>query len=68
MIGQLLKEERHKAGLTQKQLADRSGVSFVAINRIEKGLTPRLSIAIKIFGALGLDLKFAVEPSEGSLS
>jgi transcriptional regulator with XRE-family HTH domain len=68
MIGQLLKEERNKAGLTQKQLAEKSGISFVAINRIEKGNLPRVSVATKLFNALGLDLKFAVEQSEGSLS
>jgi transcriptional regulator with XRE-family HTH domain len=61
MIGQLLKEERNKAGLTQKQLAEKSGISFVAINRIEKGNLPRVSVATKLFNAL-------VEQSEGSLS
>lgn len=68
MIGQLLKEERNKAGLTQKQLADKSGVSFVAINRIERGFLPRLSIAIKLFSAMGLDLKISSQTSEGGLS
>ena len=61
MIGQLLKEQRNKANLTQKQLAEKSGVSFVAINRIEKGFMPRLSIATKLFHAMNLDLTLDVK-------
>jgi len=61
MIGQLLKEQRNKANLTQKQLAEKSGVSFVAINRIERGFMPRLSIATKLFNAMNLDLTLDVK-------
>lgn len=60
MIGQLLKQERQRAGLTQKQLAEKSGISFVAINRIERGHPPRLSVIDKIFTAMNLDLVFSV--------
>lgn len=61
MIGQLLKIERTRAGLTQKQLAEKSKISFVAINRIEKGQKPRLSVAEQIFGAMDLDLEINVK-------
>lgn len=64
MIGQLLKQERQKAGLTQKQLAEKSGISFVAINRIERGHPPRLSVITKIFTAMNLDLVFDVLDKE----
>jgi transcriptional regulator with XRE-family HTH domain len=64
MIAQLLKTERLKKGLTQKKLAEMSGISFVAINRIEKGNLPRLSVAIKIFAALDKKLNIIVEDED----
>lgn len=60
MIGQLVKEHRNAAKLTQKQLAEKAGISFVAINRIEKGLLPRLSVANKIFTAMDKRLNFII--------
>lgn len=68
MIGQLLKEERLKAKLTQKQLAEKSGISFVAVNRIEKGNLPRLSVAIKLFAALDKKLTFGLQDEDAVLS
>lgn len=53
MIGQLLKKTRTDLNLTQKQLADKCGISFVSINRIENGNPPRLSVVEKIFSAMG---------------
>lgn len=61
MIGQLLKEHRQRNNLTQKALAEKSGISFVAINRIEKGNLPRLSVAYKLFNSMGLNLKISIE-------
>jgi transcriptional regulator with XRE-family HTH domain len=63
MIHDLLKTERTKQGLTQKQLADKAGVSFVSINRIEKGNLPRVSVINQIFKALGKDLQFVIADS-----
>jgi transcriptional regulator with XRE-family HTH domain len=63
MIGQLLKEHRTKNNLTQKGLAEKSGISFVAINRIERGNLPRLSVAYKLFNSMGLDLRITAEAS-----
>jgi len=57
MIGQLLKEERTKLNLTQKQLAQKSGISYVSINRIENGKNPRLSVVSKLFEAMGQTLQ-----------
>jgi transcriptional regulator with XRE-family HTH domain len=56
MIGALLKENRQKRNLTQKQLGEKAKISFVAVNRIERGAMPRLSIATRLFEAMELDL------------
>ena len=61
MIGELLKEERLKNNLTQKQLAEKSGISYVSINRIENGTSPRLSVLVKIFGAMDKALSFELK-------
>lgn len=53
MITEVLKEARKGAGLTQKELAEKSGISFVTINRIEGGSNPRLSVLYKLFDAMG---------------
>ncbi|MGB3495310.1 MAG: helix-turn-helix transcriptional regulator [Elainellaceae cyanobacterium] len=36
-VGELLKEIRHRTGLSQKKLAERLGVSFTSVNRWENG-------------------------------
>ena len=56
MIGALLKENRQKRNLTQKQLGEKAKISFVAVNRIERGAMPRLSIATRLFDAMDFDL------------
>jgi len=61
MIGQLLKEERIKLNLTQKQLAQKSGISYVSINRIENGKNPRLSVIQKLFGAMDKAVVYQIE-------
>lgn len=61
MIGQLLKENRIKLNLTQKQLAQKSGISYVSINRIENGKNPRLSVVSKLFEAMGKTLQITTE-------
>jgi len=61
MIGELLKAERQKLNLTQKQLAEKSGISFVSISRFENGTQPRLSIITKIFDAMGKTLQIEVK-------
>ena len=61
MIGQLLKENSIKLNLTQKQLAEKSGISYVSINRIENGKNPRLSVISKLFEAMGKTLQITTE-------
>ena len=47
---------RKKAGLSQKDLARRSGVTQARLSRIEKGADLKLSTLASIFLALGHDL------------
>jgi transcriptional regulator with XRE-family HTH domain len=67
MIGELLKAERQKLNLTQKQLAEKSGISFVSISRFENGTNPRLSIITKIFDAMGKTLQIEVKDKNADL-
>ena len=63
MLGQLLKTERTKLNLTQKQLAQKSGISYVSINRIENGKNPRLSVIQKLFGAMDKEVIYQIKES-----
>ena len=54
ILGERLKEERHKAGLTQEQLADKIGTKKSYISRVENGHTDiQVSTLLKIFQGLG---------------
>lgn len=49
---------RHDLGLTQKEMADKSGVLRDKIAKIEAGLySPNLTSLLKILGPLGYTLK-----------
>lgn len=63
MIGELLRKTRQEQNLTQKQLAEKSGISFVSINRIENGNPPRLSVITKIFSAMGKEVSIKITDS-----
>ena len=63
-IAELLKQTRKSANLTQKQLADKSGVSFVSINRIEGGSFPRLSVIEKLFTSMNKKINFQLTEIE----
>ncbi len=53
-IGSILKNKRLDKGLTQKELADNSGVTQSMISKVEKGNFENVSIGIlrKLAGAL----------------
>ncbi|MBQ0054338.1 MAG: helix-turn-helix transcriptional regulator [Bacteroidales bacterium] len=54
IIGERLKDERYKAGLTQKELASRIGTKKSYISRIENGKADvQLSTLVKLFNGLG---------------
>ena len=50
IIGEQLKDERLKAGLTQEELADKIGTKKSFISRVEKGKADiQLSTLVKVF-------------------
>lgn len=54
IIGEQLKDERLRAGLTQEQLADRVGTKKSFISRVERGHADiQLSTLVKLFRGLG---------------
>jgi transcriptional regulator with XRE-family HTH domain len=56
--GQLVREARRRAGLTQRQLAERAGTTQSAIARLERGdVEPGFHRVIELVRAAGLDLR-----------
>ena len=54
VIGERLKEERLKAGLTQEALANKIGTKKSFISRVEKGRADiQISTLVKLFSGLG---------------
>ena len=61
IIGEQLKAERTKAGLTQEQLADKIGTKKSFISRVERGRADiRLSTLVKLFQGLGRQVSVRV--------
>lgn len=61
ILGEKLKEERRKAGLTQEQLAQKVGTKKSYISRIENGHADiQLSTLFRIFQGLGRSVSFSV--------
>jgi len=61
--GQLLREARRRAGLTQRQLATRAGVTQPTIARIERGqVEASLERVLELVRAAGFDLEVRVVP------
>lgn len=58
MIAKRLKELRKKAGWTQQKLAERAGLSYNTITKIEQGAAtkPIIQTIIKIADAFGVSL------------
>lgn len=55
--GLLIREARHRAGLTQAELARRAGTSQPAIARYERGdVSPRVATLDRLVRACGLEL------------
>lgn len=54
IIGEQLKNERQRVGLTQEQLANKIGTKKSFISRVERGHTDiQLSTLVKLFRGLG---------------
>ena len=65
-LGERIRLERKRYGMTQKELADRSHISKTAMNDLEQGRTrdPSLSVATRIARALGLSLDHLVQEED----
>ena len=61
--GQIVRESRLRGGLTQRQLADRAGVSQPLLARIESGIVqPTFDRLVALVRACGFDLDVRVVP------
>ena len=58
MLAKKLKELRKKAGWSQQKLAEKAGLSYNAITKIEQGIAkqPTIQTMIKIADAFGISL------------
>ena len=61
-----VKEKRRSSGLTQKQLAQRAGITQATVSRIESGVPPSLWVALLIAHALDAPVEdlFVLEPDD----
>lgn len=58
-LGTRLRRTRREQDVTQQALAEQTGLSYQAINRIERGHTsPKLDTIAKLAAALGVDMKW----------
>ena len=61
IIGERLKAERLKSGLTQEQLAEKIGTKKSFISRVERGHTDiQLSTLVRLFQGLGCQVRVRV--------
>ncbi|MBQ0081544.1 MAG: helix-turn-helix transcriptional regulator [Alistipes sp.] len=61
IIGEQLKDERLKAGLTQEELAEKIGTRKSFISRVEKGRADiQLSTLVKVFRGVGREISVRV--------
>jgi transcriptional regulator with XRE-family HTH domain len=68
MLGSdLVREARRRAGLTQQELAERTGTTQSAIARLESGRTsPSFDLVLKLIKAAGFRLDVALDPYDDS--
>ena len=58
LVGNKIKEYRHKKGITQAELAEMVGIARVSIISIEKGRhLPTIETALRLQKALGISLE-----------
>lgn len=63
----LVREARKRAGLTQRELAERSGTTQSAVARLESGRTsPSFDLVLRLVRACGLRLDVALEEYDDS--
>jgi DNA-binding XRE family transcriptional regulator len=66
IFGERIRRGRHRAGLSQRQLANRSGVSQSTISRLERGRCIGLAFVrlVAICSAMGTDFPFGSCPHD----
>jgi transcriptional regulator with XRE-family HTH domain len=65
--GELVREGRRRAGVTQRELAERAGTTQSAIARLESGRTrPALEDVQRLLRLCGWDLRVALVPEDDS--
>jgi transcriptional regulator with XRE-family HTH domain len=63
----LIREARRRAGLSQRELAERAGTTQSAIARLETGAsTPSLDTVTRLVRLCGFDLEVALVERDGS--
>jgi len=66
-LGEVLREARHRAGITQKQLSVRTGIAAPALSRIENGHeSPSFERFATCLEALGFEPMLELRPLGGS--
>lgn len=65
-VGNVIEKLRKEQGLTQADLARRSGVEQGMISRIETDNTKRLDMIDKLLAALGYEVKFMPAEEENT--
>ena len=61
-LGALIKERRNFLGITQKELAEISGVTLRKLGDIENGkANPTLDTLVKVFEVIGLQIKVEIK-------
>ncbi|HEV7655660.1 MAG TPA: helix-turn-helix transcriptional regulator [Mycobacteriales bacterium] len=64
-IGDLLRDRREKAMLTQTELAERAGVSQSTLSAVERGTRrPSATVVGRVLAAIGQQLRWETEPIE----
>ena len=64
-IGKQLKSARLQAGLSQRDLAEKVGISAQVISKYERGLdTPGSAVLIRLAKAFGVRVEYFFRPSE----
>jgi transcriptional regulator with XRE-family HTH domain len=67
LLGQMLRDARFRAGISQKQLAIRTGIAAPAISRIENGHeSPSFERFATCLEALGFEPNLELRPLSGS--
>jgi transcriptional regulator with XRE-family HTH domain len=63
----LVREARKRAGLTQRELAEKAGTTQSAIARLESGRTsPTFDTVMRLLRLCGMDLDMMLVPRDGS--